>query len=200
MITISGGQYQLGCQSGDKNCEADETPYTFNTTSFLIAKYPVTNLDYVRFLNAKQRHIPLLGQYWVQLKNEDADSHLLYKKGLYIVEQGYETYPVIEVSWIGAMQYAQWLSEESGRAYRLPTESEWEVMARIAGDISCIDQPHCRDINTLLSSRKRLGSIGSGLKNTLGVNDILGNTWEWTCSLYHKNNKKYQSHCAKASP
>lgn len=200
MIAIKGGQYQLGCQLDDKNCELDEAPYTLKLTPFLIAKYPVTNSDYVRFLNAKHRHTNVLGKYWIQLKNEDADSHLLYKKGIYTVEQGYELYPVIEVSWVGAMQYAQWLSETTTVPYRLPTDAEWEAMARIGGDISCIDEPHCTKVQSLLASRKGLKSIGSGLKNTLGINDIMGNTWEWTCSHYHKNNIKYQSRCAKASP
>ncbi len=38
--------------------------------------------------------------------------------------------PVVGVSWYEAEAYANWLSEVTGKQYRLPTEEEWEQAAR----------------------------------------------------------------------
>ncbi|HMB58832.1 MAG TPA: SUMF1/EgtB/PvdO family nonheme iron enzyme, partial [Xanthomonadales bacterium] len=105
--------------------------------------------------------------------------------------------PVIMVSWSDAMQYAAWLSEKTGQVYSLPSESQWEYLARageesdwlggsasavcdfgnIAGNETSFDWRHtdCED-GTMASTTP----AGSHQPNAFGVYDVIGNVAEWT--------------------
>ena len=199
MIPIAPAQFTLGCQQGDDNCESDEIPHQVKIPSFFVSKYPITNKQYAVFLNAQHQHKSITGKHWVQVKAEDSDSHLVLKQGVYLVEPRFEQFPVIEVSWVGAVKYAQWLSSITHKHYHLPTEDQWEAMARANYDISCIDNSRCRTVKQLLMQRQALQPVGSGMSNALGVSDLLVNNWEWTCSNYKQADVASRSVCSQSS-
>ena len=91
--------------------EKDETPIhnVQFTKLFAMARYETTFDEYDRFAQATGRELP---------KDEG------WGRGLR---------PVINVSWDDAKAYAQWLSQQTGKHYRLPTEAEWEYAARSGG-------------------------------------------------------------------
>ncbi len=108
--------------------------------------------------------------------------------------------PVMNVSWRDAQGYVDWLSEETGEAYRLPSESEWEYavrggteMARYWGKSA---SKQCRYANGADREAKKRYSVwtwavscndgqvhtsqvGGYKKNKYGLHDVLGNVWEW---------------------
>lgn len=110
---------------------------------------------------------------------------------------GRETRPVIMVSWNDVQEYVHWMSEKTGEAYRLPSESEWEYFAR-AGEES--DWPGgspeaiCQYGNIAgaetgfrwqhanCSDQLALGTtpVGSFKANAFGLFDTTGNVSEWT--------------------
>lgn len=149
--------------------------------AFGLGKYEVTFEEYDRFAEATRRAKP----------ND---------KGW-----GRGNRPVINVSYEDAREYANWLSEQTGKTYRLPTEVQWEYAARARtdsarywgdnADQACeyenvrdktlrrkngIEWPHhnCDD------GEEKTAKVGRYKANGFGLHDVLGNVSEWTCSRY----------------
>jgi formylglycine-generating enzyme required for sulfatase activity len=100
--------------------------------------------------------------------------------------------PVINVSWANAQRYVQWLSRSTGKAYRLPSEAEWEYAAR-AGSTApfstgeCIsthqanydgNYPYhnCPETGVYLAKTQPVGRYPA---NPWGLHDMHGNVYEW---------------------
>ncbi|MFK8066988.1 MAG: SUMF1/EgtB/PvdO family nonheme iron enzyme [Gammaproteobacteria bacterium] len=101
--------------------------------------------------------------------------------------------PVRNVSWETAKKYTRWLSRQSGKSYRLPSESEWEYAAR-AGTKSPfwwgykigVDNALCVGCTSPLEP-SRPNSVGSYPSNAFGLHDTAGNVAEWVEDCYHGN-------------
>jgi formylglycine-generating enzyme required for sulfatase activity/predicted Ser/Thr protein kinase len=107
--------------------------------------------------------------------------------------------PVETVSWEDALKFCDKLSRLTGRAYRLPSEAEWEYACR-AGTTTAFAYG-----NTLSSTqanfdgrspyggapvgvyREETTPVGSFQPNAFGLYDMHGNVWEWCLDMYHKN-------------
>ena len=98
--------------------------------------------------------------------------------------------PVINVNWPDARAYVQWLTRESGRPYRLLSESEWEYVARAgtsaarywdAGQLGTCEHANADDASVGCQDGyfRTTAPVGSYRANALGVYDVLGNVWEW---------------------
>ena len=86
---------------------------------FIACRRPVSNGDYLAFIN------DLVGRR----QEQEALKHAPATSG----PEGYlwdEALPVRRIRWASARAYAAWLAERTGRPWRLPTEAEWEKMAR----------------------------------------------------------------------
>ena len=98
---------------------------------------------------------------------------------------GRERRPVINVNWNDAQEYMQWLSEKTGHAYRLPSESEWEYAAR-AGTVTKYSWGNEVGRNRANCAGKYCGDrwantapVGSFAPNGFGLHDMHGNVCEW---------------------
>ena len=120
--------------------------------------------------------------------------------------------PVVCVNWEDARGYADWLSKESGKHYRLPSEAEWEYVARggtsfprfwgehdshegaalsLACDFANVYDSSAVDAflfpwpNARCSDRfAALAPVGQYKPNAFGVFDIIGNAREWVMDCY----------------
>ena len=97
---------------------------------------------------------------------------------------GRGTRPVVDVSWDDAQEYVRWLSGETGRAYRLPSEAEWEYAARAGttglfwwGDAVGQGRANCDRCGSRWDGRQT-APVGSFAANAFGLHDVHGNVWE----------------------
>ncbi len=104
--------------------------------------------------------------------------------------------PMLQVSWDDGQEFARKLGEREGRAYRLPTEAEWECACRAGsatpfsfGDTITRDQANYNWRFTYGGGVKGGGSpktspVGSYPPNAFGLHDMHGNAWEWCQDWY----------------
>lgn len=118
-----------------------------------------------------------------------------------------ESHPVICVSHVDATAYAAWLSEKTGKPYRLPSATEWEYAARAgtrgpwfwgAANADACDYANIGDANFRANfayapvfncndGYLHTAPVGSFKPNAFGLHDMLGNAWEWTDDCLHRD-------------
>ena len=134
---------------------------------------------------------------------DDNDCEISYSVSGFVVDDGKSNRPVIEVTWYGCAFYCNMLSKEnnltelydlsdwscevypsSNAGYRLPTEAEWEYVARYNDDRSYPwgeDAPtdaHC-NFSSNVGHTIDVGTYSPLGNNSLGLCDMAGNVWEW---------------------
>ena len=96
--------------------------------------------------------------------------------------------PAITMTHYAAETFCQWLSKQTGKKYRLPTEAEWEYACRAAGQQEMFGgQAPPGGANTAeYADRHGEGTlpVGSFPPNKLGLHDMSGNLWEWVSDIY----------------
>jgi formylglycine-generating enzyme required for sulfatase activity len=102
--------------------------------------------------------------------------------------------PVTDLDWDDAKTYVAWLSQKTGKTYRLPSESEWEYVAR-AGTTTTYpwgravdkDKANCNGCTS--DPVKKAIDTGSFPPNAFGVYDMAGNAAEWVEDCWSDNYK-----------
>jgi len=173
MVLIPAGEFLMGSDPGrDRDASDDEQPqHTLYLPDYRIAKTPVTYAQYAVF---------------VQATGYDLPQHSDLARGK--PPRGKEDHPVRAVSWQDAVAYCNWLSQVTGKPYRLPSEAEWEKGARGTdgriypwGD-EPPDEGRCNFGNNVKGTTP-VGRYSPQGDSPYGCVDMAGNVWEWTRSL-----------------
>lgn len=175
-VLIPAGPFVMGSQPGD-GIPGHETPvHEVDLPAYRIGRYPVTNRRYAEFIKREWRQ-------------EVPDKKFGWMSREPLVNQG--DHPVVGISWHDARAYCDWLSRETGRRYRLPTEAEWEKAARGAagwrypwGNEWADGRCHHSAKGTVPVSAYSEGA------SVYGCGDMLGNVQEWTSTLWGSDAKE----------
>lgn len=174
MVVIPGGTFYRGSTDGNR----DEMPrHHITLSSFAIDIHPVTNEQFVRFLEVMGGEKDSNHQDIIRMR----DSRVKRSGGKLSIESGYARHPVVGVTWYGAIAYAKWVGK------RLPTEAEWEVAAR--GGFENLLYPTGDDIEKTQANFFSSDTIAvmSYAPNGYGLYDMPGNVYEWCYDWYGYN-------------
>jgi formylglycine-generating enzyme required for sulfatase activity len=214
MVRVIGGKYCMGDIAG--NGEADEKPVHLEQVSdFWLARYEVTRGQFRKFVVST-------GYVSDAERVDSAEAGCLavdpeewtfkYREEYFWDAPGFkqaDTHPVVCISYEDALAFISWAKQETGLPFRLPTEAEWEYVARAGtqstyswGELasgSC-DSANVADQSAWPGySKSPFGRIvcndgysftapvGQYEANPHGVFDISGNVWEWTSDCWAKN-------------
>lgn len=174
MVFIRGGTFGMGCNEPGSNCYPQ---HQVQVADFYIDRWPVTNAEYKKFVDAVAYRVPYYQVSWCDTSgyNWDPDTRMY--------PAGKANHPVVLVTWEDAMAYAAWANK------RLPTEAEWELAGRGLegrrypwGSEFLPDLCNCKEANT--GGTSPVGAFSPKGDTPEGLVDMLGNVWEWTNSLY----------------
>ena len=130
MVALQGGKFMMGSPNDEPMRDIDEGPVREVTLSpFWMAKVEVTWDEYLAFFRATGSQGRMEGQVATN-KKTDAISGATPPWGAPDQGWGKGSRPAITMSWHAANVYCQWLSQVTGKKYRLPTEAEWEYACR----------------------------------------------------------------------
>ncbi len=130
MIPIPGGTFVLGSPMGTPFMQRDEVPARqAKVDSFWMAELEVTWDEYLAFFAATSSQGRKEGE---KAKEKEVDAISGPTPPWGAPDQGWGTAdrPAITMTHYAATVYCQWLSQVTGKSYRLPTEAEWEYAAR----------------------------------------------------------------------
>lgn len=104
---------------------------------------------------------------------------------------GQKGFPAISMTQHAANKYCQWLSAQTGRFYRLPTEAEWEYACRAGSATAyCFGNDAARIGEYAWyyeNSNEKYQKVGTKKPNAWGIHDMHGNVMEWTADGYATN-------------
>jgi formylglycine-generating enzyme len=173
MIGISAGDCPIGATISHEGVHKPKV------AAFRIGKYPVSNEEYKRFIDATERPAPernVINSKYQLWHGREFDAEIARQ-------------PVVNVSWNDAVAYCEWLKKTTGKPYRLPTEEEWELAAR--GGLKKAAYPWGAQIDHTMawygqkwSGTKTLKPVDFGKPNHYGLFGMAGNVWQWTADWY----------------
>ncbi len=167
MIDIPAGEFLMGCETGAMN---ERPAHRVWVDRFAIGRSAITNRLYRIYLEETGRPYP-------PGFDHKPINHL----------EHWEELPVTSVSWFEATDYCVWLSERTGKTYRLPTEAEWERAARGGLEARLYtwgDEPPQTQPGYAELWRSGPERCGERTPNGFGLYDISENVHEWLADWY----------------
>lgn len=207
MVIVPAGKFAMGSPVTDPEGEGSERPRHQVTIArpFAVSRHAVTRDQFAKFVEQTGYDIPARAYVPVGLTDvifvkdstewkEDPDGSWR-NPGFHQNKD----HPVVCVSWNDAKAFAKWLSEVTGKDYRLLTEAEWEYAAR-AGTTTRFwwgssisewnanyDDWEAVFKDEAVAKPRRTAPVKTFDANHWGLYQVHGNVWEWCEDYWHDN-------------
>ncbi len=193
MLPIPGGTFTMGSPPAEAKRGEDEGPqHPVQIAPFWMGKYEVTWEEYDNFafsLDIKKKareNVDVTKQPDTE-KKADAVTRPTPPYADETFGFGRNGQPAICITHHAAMEYCRWLSEKTGKIYRLPTEAEWEYACR-AGTKTAYswgdDPGQLAEYAWNVNNAEKPQKIGKKKPNPWGLYDMHGNVAEWCLDHY----------------
>jgi len=201
VLWIPGGTFQMGSNEYD----SEKPVHTVTVKSFGMGKYEVTRGEFRKFVEATSYKTEAEkgdGCYGWTGSDWKKDSAYNWKNVGFTQD---DKHPAVCVSWNDAKAYVKWLSEQTGKDYRLPSEAQWEYAVRAGSTTTYFwgndVKKACRYANVAdQKAREQFSNwtivdcndgyvftspVGKYEANQFGLHDMTGNVWEWLEDKWH---------------
>ena len=180
IVAIPAGNFIMGSPEDEaERTEREEPQHEVKIPGFFMGQYPVTQ--------AQWRFVASLSRVTHSLKPDPS-----YFKG--------DNRPVETVSWFEVVEFCDRLSAHTGRAYRLPSEAEWEYACRagtttpfhfgetLSPELANYVGTDAYNGGPTGEYRRRTTPVEHfGIANAFALSDMHGNVWEWCQDHWHES-------------
>jgi formylglycine-generating enzyme required for sulfatase activity len=214
MVVVPTGKFMMGSPDGEAGHDANEAPSheVEMDKGFAMARSAITIGQFRDFVRASG-YVPQSQTMGSSIYDEQSgglrDDTSANWQDDYAGKPGQDRLPVVNLSWNDAKAYADWLSQRTGKKYRLPSEAEFEYALR-GGSTTRYwwgDGPPTSKVENLTGGNDRSGSgrrwsnafngykdgywgpapVMSFATNPFGLYDMGGNVSEWVADCWHDN-------------
>ena len=205
MLVLPAGSFQMGSPLGEAGRDDAEGPQRpVSVRSFALGRSQVTRAQFAAFVQATGHPSPPGCHVWNGTSWLDTPG-----RGWAAPDFAQDdNHPAVCINWPDARAYVEWLASKTGRAYRLPSEAEWEYAARAGGtgarywgqesDSACdyanvLDKSARRQfryhssylIHQCMDDYAYTAPVARFKPNDFGLYDMLGNVWHWTADCWN---------------
>lgn len=160
MVEIKGGVFQMGFENGSNINDAAPVR-TITVSDFYMSKTLVTVAQWKHFAEKVGKKMPVEPAWGWK-----------------------ENHPMVNITWAEAVEYCDWLSEQTGKIVRLPTEAEWEYAANKEKKNNLTEIGWFQE-----NSPSGTQPVAQKKPNKFGLHDMMGNAWQWCRDWYNWYNK-----------
>lgn len=202
MLPIPAGEFTMGCVEERDNVEGgcgddEKPPHPVKLSAFKLAETEVTVEQYLACVQQGGCPAPVWNEKGSDYNISTGKNDLYKKMGNALTDP---EYPIVGVSWESAVAYTAWLnkSQQPHQPFRLPTEAEWEYVARggdnqlaypwgnkASHEFANYGKNEC--CGGLVSGKDQwlyTAPVGSFPANGFGLKDMHGNVWEWVADWH----------------
>lgn len=198
MVVVPAGEFIMGSPENEpERVDAEGPMHQVKLANpFSVGRHAVTRGQFAAFVNNTNYKMEGGAYTWRGSKWKHDANASWCNPGFHQDDN----HPVVCVNWNDARAYVAWLSEATERTYRLPSEAEWEYVARAGtttpfwwgSSITPVKANYdCNYVYKCGGSkgkwRKSTLPVGNFRANPWGLYNVHGNVWEWCEDIWHDN-------------